>query len=708
MANLGSGGPPDSVPTSPSFEFEYEDWETIEIIGEGGNAVVYRAAAETDQGQIIIAIKQPRTSGTLDKHKIESFLDEAKIWSKLDNNDHIVDIHGWGGKPLPWIGMEYMDGGSLKEITQHKRLPAKQALWVSYCVCKAVLHAHRLGIAHHDIKPANVLFRTVENGWNVPKVSDWGLARVLLDKTDGNAGLTPQYSAPEQFDPDQFGQPDDMTDVYQVGALTYELLTGRPPFVGQTKEITNKILTTNPKPPSEFVNVPQVVDSIILTALRRRKNDRYDTIAYFRDNIEKILQQLISGEESIDLSDKHVSANILQQHYERDGAVKKGARSGRSNPLLTRRGIASIIGSGTGIGGLGWYLASDRSGPLSQSSGLPDSTEEIRLEKQFSTFNNLSPEFAFKYDDNIVFLGNNINEIDPTGPKKIRSLDIPEETKSYHRQDNSIYIGTGSLVKGDGVGKIIKKKLSNGNTEWSYDSPPTTNKIEAIGTGNGYVVAICVDANPSTDVNPILLILSEQGDLLNEVEWTVEAGAFGNIYVTNTYALIGQGESSSIYNFETQDIINASTYFGENIGAQILKKDNILYSVRDILTTVNLDNNNILYHGKLAGTTFSLPVVLNDSIVIGSTTGLYSYDKQSGEQNWHVRTNETVFNRPVSIGNFVFASDGSGAIYGINSETGDILYEYRPLDRSGTHLIPYRNTLIAFDRLITQFKLSSA
>jgi len=182
--------------------------------------------------------------------------------------------------------MEYMDGGDLSEHAGN--LEFEQALWTALAITKGVRHAHSKGVAHLDLKPENVLLRSVDNAWDVPKVADWGLSKQLLEHSKSVDGMSPHYAAPEQFDTETYGPTDNVTDVYQLGAVFYELFTGRPPFEGQTFEVINKIQTKSPTPPSQIVDVPTEIDDILLTALATEKSDRYDDVLYIRDELQKL------------------------------------------------------------------------------------------------------------------------------------------------------------------------------------------------------------------------------------------------------------------------------------------------------------------------------------------------------------------------------------------------------------------------------------
>jgi serine/threonine protein kinase len=254
-------------------------------IGQGGNADVYRVSIPTSSGEIPVAVKEPRMQGTLHSETVDRLLGEAETWAKLDDHDHVVGLVDYGSTPVPWIAMEYMDGGHLGERAGTDE-PA-QAVWTAVSVTEAVHHAHRRGVAHLDLKPENVLFRTVDEGWDVPKVADWGLSKQLLDHSKSVQGFSPQYAAPEQFS-DEYGPTDDLTDVYQLGAVFYELFTGRPPFEGSPPAVMRGVLHEQPAPPSDVAAVPAELDDVLLRALAKEKNDRYESVLYLRDALRDV------------------------------------------------------------------------------------------------------------------------------------------------------------------------------------------------------------------------------------------------------------------------------------------------------------------------------------------------------------------------------------------------------------------------------------
>ena len=290
MLNSSSttGTIPETIPSPPRLSFAYDAIKKGDAIGSGGNADVYRATATTESGEVELALKEPRMSGTIDTSTIDQMLTEAETWQQLDDHDHIVSVVDYGSNPLPWIAMEYMDGSHLADRAEDFEF--KQALWTAICITKAVRHAHRRGIAHLDLKPTNILFREVADAWDIPKVGDWGLSKHLLQHSKSVEGMSPHYAAPEQFDED-FGSADDITDIYQLGTVFYELFTGQPPFEGQTYRVMDKIKNEDPIPPSDIGDIPPEVDHILLTALAKDKADRYETVVYLRDELQELWEE---------------------------------------------------------------------------------------------------------------------------------------------------------------------------------------------------------------------------------------------------------------------------------------------------------------------------------------------------------------------------------------------------------------------------------
>jgi sporulation protein YlmC with PRC-barrel domain len=278
---------PDEIPSAPDVSVDYDALTDEEPVGSGGTADVSRARLPVADGDLMLAIKRPRMADTLHAELAERVLAEAETWDKLDDHDHVVGVVDYGAEPFPWIAMEYLDGGHLGRRAGD--LPLPRALWTAIAVAEGVRHAHRHGVAHLDLKPENVLFREVEGAWDVPKVADWGLSKELIDASREVDGMTVSYAAPEQVADDR-GPTDDRTDIYGLGAVHYELFTGRPPFEGKPARVVRATLEERPDPPSTVADVPEALDEPLLTALAKDREDRHDNVAYLRDELREIFE----------------------------------------------------------------------------------------------------------------------------------------------------------------------------------------------------------------------------------------------------------------------------------------------------------------------------------------------------------------------------------------------------------------------------------
>jgi halocyanin-like protein len=339
---------PDPVPPLPLPEFDYDDIEKTERIGTGGDADVYLGTVEHQGNKYEVAIKEPRFEGTIQRRVVEKFQNEAETWNSLSDHENIVSVYGWGTKPLPWMGLEYMDGGTLSNNIGS--LDVAEALWLAGRIAEGIRYGHRHGIAHLDIKPANVLLRNTPAGkWKYPKVSDWGLAKMLLEHSNSIEGISPTYAAPEQFDSEVFGSPDDFTDIYQLGTVVYAMLAGEPPFTGTSTAVMRSVLDDQPDPPSAVnPDLPEAVDDVVLQALAKEKDDRYESVVTFRQELDRLFEELM---ESNIFSDTAVGVNQSTGSGEspktRSGSAKASHKPNRAASEPDNRSASSGSAGGT-------------------------------------------------------------------------------------------------------------------------------------------------------------------------------------------------------------------------------------------------------------------------------------------------------------------------------------------------------------------------
>ncbi len=262
----------------PELEGKYMD---IRHIGRGGVANVFAAHRKSDNR--LVAVKLPIS---FDEVTGKCFLNEIAAWQTL-RHPNIVEVLEVNILPIPYVEMEYVPG-SLEEVT--KPLPVWKAVHIVHGIADGLTYAHAHGIIHRDIKPHNILM----TGEFVPKITDWGMSKVIATTMAKSsvAGFSLSYAAPEQVSPAEFGRTDVRTDIYQLGALFYELVTGSIPFGGESiVEVGNAIVREEPIPPTEYNPEAEAVEKIILKCLAKNPADRYQTADELLDALSRYLDE---------------------------------------------------------------------------------------------------------------------------------------------------------------------------------------------------------------------------------------------------------------------------------------------------------------------------------------------------------------------------------------------------------------------------------
>ncbi len=290
-------------------------YESLEFLGEGGFAKVFKVKRRSD-GKIV-ALKIPR----IDERTSSLFVKEVAAWYNL-NHKNIVRLYKADILPIPYLEMEFVEaakvnGKLVRDLDAYpKPVDEKTALKLIASIAKGLKHAHGKGIYHLDLKPLNVLLKADLT----PKITDWGLARISArGALDGVRGYSIGYAAPEQLDEETFGMPDHRTDIYQLGLIFYELLTGRPLYSGVTLyNIEMKILSkdTKPRPPSYFNSALAKYDGVFEKLLAKRKEDRYQSVDEFLSALE-FLGKLKREEEDLRKTTLAMKRSKSREEFER-------------------------------------------------------------------------------------------------------------------------------------------------------------------------------------------------------------------------------------------------------------------------------------------------------------------------------------------------------------------------------------------------------
>jgi serine/threonine protein kinase len=368
--------PPAYVPAAVAVP----GYEIIGEIGRGGMGVVYKAR-QTSLNRMV-ALKMVRAGGQADDGHHERFRAEAEVVARLAH-PHIVQIYEIGEHAgRPYLALELVAGSTLAGKIAGTPQPLRAAAHLVELLARAVHFAHQCGVVHRDLKPANVLLAPPLDGgssvadpdaaqvaalYGVPKITDFGLARRLEDESgntcSGEILGTPSYMAPEQAAGQGFAA-GPAADIWALGAILYDMLTGRPPFKGSTAvETINQVAGEDPVPPGRLrTRLPRDLELICLKCLEKDPHRRYDTAAGLADDLRRHL----NGES--------VHVRPAPPH-------ERAWRWSRRNPVPASLLLAITLGAGFGF----WHL-STLSKSLVRSSAIDGARQQTETMEALNNY----------------------------------------------------------------------------------------------------------------------------------------------------------------------------------------------------------------------------------------------------------------------------------------------------------------------------------
>src|SRR5262249_8024543 len=266
-----------------------DDYQLLGRIGRGGMGVVYKARQKgLDR---LVALKMISAGGDADAVELARFRREAENVARLQH-PNIVQIHAVGERDgQPFFSMEFAEGGSLaRKIAGAAPSAGQSAQWLE-TLARAMHYAHQQGLVHRDLKPANVVF-TADG---IPKITDFGLAK-RLERTVGLTWSMPGLGTPNYISPEQAACRNEeicaLSDVYSLGAILYELLTGKPPFIGDSPLATlGQVLREEPVAPRALNHhVDPELEAICLKCLEKKPTERYRSAEALADDLARWLR----------------------------------------------------------------------------------------------------------------------------------------------------------------------------------------------------------------------------------------------------------------------------------------------------------------------------------------------------------------------------------------------------------------------------------
>jgi serine/threonine protein kinase len=250
-------------------------YEIVRAVGKGAMGVVYEGRDPMIGRRVAIKTcrRDVMEASSLRAEMLQRFDRELRAAGALQHPGIVTIFDVGEDQDTPYIAMEFIEGGDLRQMIEGRAgFSIAEMVEKTALVCEALCHAHRNGVIHRDVKPANVLL-PASGG---VKVADFGIARTLDSQLtlDGAIVGTPHYMSPEQFT----GEPlDGRSDLFSVGIILYELLTGEKPFAGDAlSTVMHHVLKREPAPPSTLnPDVPKSLDAVVLKSLAKRADDRY-------------------------------------------------------------------------------------------------------------------------------------------------------------------------------------------------------------------------------------------------------------------------------------------------------------------------------------------------------------------------------------------------------------------------------------------------
>ena len=330
-----AGPGPADWPAVPGYEILAE-------LGRGGMGVIYRAV-QTSPPRRPVALKLIRDGALAGPQDRARFRIEAEAAARL-RHPNVIEVYDVGEhRGLPYYAMELAEGSSLDKHLAGRPQPVAWAAALVRTLARAVEHAHANGVIHRDLKPANILLvsgeaaseeRTGDSPLTThqPKITDFGLAKRLgSDSTawtqDGAVLGTAGYMAPEQA-AGRAAAVGPAADVYALGAILYELLTGRPPFwAGTWNEAVERVIRTEPTPPTRSrPDLPPALETVCLQCLEKDPESRYPTAGALADDLDRFLDGRPVAAKPLDAIQR-LARLAAQDGYQLAGEVGRGPRS---------------------------------------------------------------------------------------------------------------------------------------------------------------------------------------------------------------------------------------------------------------------------------------------------------------------------------------------------------------------------------------------
>ncbi len=488
-----------------------EKYEIKELIGQGGMANVYKARDTRLNRDVAVKILKQEFMDN--EQFLKKFLREAQADARLAHAN-IVNVYDVGSEEgMYYIVMEYIDGDTLHEyIKQKKRIPQEECLELMLYIASAIEHAHQKGIIHRDIKPHNILMTS----HGIPKVADFGIARAITSSTitaTQEALGSVHYISPEQA---RGGFLDERSDLYSLGILMYEMLTGTLPFEGETPVAValQHVQSSVPSPKKAVRSLQANICQVVLNLTRKKSDERYQSAKDLISDLNKLIY------------DKN--AEIKPTYQDENAVVPQKKKiiseniipSARNLKSMTKKKIAMITSFCVLlvmliVGGVYYYSVVNARIPVPDVSGKSVSEAELELAKyDFRTF--------IRRENNAVIPKDTVITQSPLGGTDLRkgetvTLIVSEGPNVRVVPDVTNYseiVATKTLTE---AGFVVKEVIKVNSDEYRFGTVCDQNPKGNISAIEGTEITLYISLGKDTIIMPSL-----EGMPLEEAEETIK------------------------------------------------------------------------------------------------------------------------------------------------------------------------------------------
>lgn len=510
-------------------------YELTEIIGEGGMAVVYKALDRRLNRYVAVKIMRPEMA-QLEEFR-RRFFAESQAVAMLSSPNIVAVYDVSHSTEIEYIVMELVDGITLKQYMERKKLiPWREAVYFAKQIARALAHAHSKGVVHRDIKPQNMLL--LRDG--TLKVGDFGIAALEneMKEEQGTAIGSIHYIAPEQI---RGESPDGRSDLYSLGVVMYEMLTGQKPYTGDTVgEIAVKHLNTSPVPPSKLVqDLPPELEHIILKAMNPEIQERYQSAEELIRDLDHFAMTQTQQEDEAEADSLETPSVVPVRSVSEMSKEKYRRRRKRSARVSFLSGTFGVL---LVILGLFVFLLQ-----FFFKDYFPDKGTEDRSSGHMimPNFQGMSVDVILKDPENSVF-SFEIIYLNSSGTDAFNPADYTVE-----RQDP----GSGTRVSLKKGGTPVKLYVSTGVVQVPNVYNMDYREATAILRVSGYYVEIIDELSDTVPRNYVIGMSPAAGTPLEKGDWvflTVSAGT--DVEYVSIPNLVGLSEVVAIEKIEQSEL----------------------------------------------------------------------------------------------------------------------------------------------------------